>query len=316
MNSKKIYIAGHLGMVGSSLHRLLKEDSKNILITKSHKELDLTDQKNVLKFFKYEKPDEVYLAAAKVGGILANSKYPADFLYENIMIQANIIKSAFEVGVKKLLFLGSSCIYPKDCIQPIAEKSILTGPLEPTNEPYAIAKITGIKLCESLNRQFGLDFRSVMPCNLFGPGDNYHPENSHVIPSLIRKFHEAKVNSLGEVIVWGTGRPRREFLYVDDMVRASVFVMNLDKKIYEKFTEPMCSHINIGSGLDYSIKEISEIIKEIVNFKGNIKFDKNKPDGTYRKLLDIKKINDLGWRPSISLREGLIKTYSEYLSKL
>ena len=311
----KIFIAGHKGMVGSSLVRHLK--NKNVkIITRERRELDLLNQQDVQKFFKNQKIDQVYLAAAKVGGIYANNTYPADFIYENLMVQNNVIHGAFLNGVKKLLFLGSSCIYPKNVKQPMREEQLLTGKLEPTNEPYAIAKIAGIKMCESYNRQYGkshnIDYRSILPTNLFGPGDNYHPDNSHVIPGLINRFHNAKIKNLERVIIWGTGRPKREFLYVDDMARASIYLMNLNKKTYENYTSPMDSHINVGSGKDLTIREVAQTIKEVVGFKGKLYFDPNKPDGTKRKLLDIKRINKIGFKPNISLRKGLIKTYQDY----
>ena len=316
MSKTKIFIAGHKGMVGSALVRFLKIQDIE-LITKSRKELDLLNHQDVQKFFVNEKIDQVYLAAAKVGGIHANNTYPADFIYKNLMIQNNVIHNAFLSGVKKLLFLGSSCIYPKDANQPMREEALLTGKLEPTNESYAIAKIAGIKMCESYNRQYGkshnIDYRSIMPTNLYGPGDNYHPENSHVIPALIYRFHEAKINNLPNVTIWGTGTPKREFLYVDDMAKASIHLMNLDKNIYDKQTSSMCSHINVGSGKDLAIKELAEIIKEVLGFKGGINFDPTKPDGISKKLLDSKLINSLGFKPEISLKDGLIKTYQDYI---
>lgn len=317
-SSLKIFVAGHNGMVGSAIVRYLKKLNYNNLVLRSHKELDLTNQFKVEKFFQEEKIDAVYLAAAKVGGIHANNTFPAEFIYNNIMIQANVIHASFKNGVKKLMFLGSSCVYPKNSNQPIKENELLTGMLEPTNEPYAIAKISGIKICESYNRQYsesyGIDYRSIMPTNLFGPGDNYHPENSHVIPALIRRFHEAKVNNCPIVNIWGTGKARREFLYVDDMARASVHLMNLDKETYNQYIQPMCSHVNVGSGKDISIKELSEIIKEITDYKGNIVFDHSKPDGTLRKLLDSELINNLGFKPIFNLKEGLKETYEEYIN--
>ncbi len=315
MSKTKIFIAGHKGMVGSALVRFLKIQDIE-LITKNRKELDLLNHQDVQKFFVNEKIDQVYLAAAKVGGIHANKTYPADFIYKNLMIQNNVIHNAFLSGVKKLLFLGSSCIYPKDANQPMREEELLTGKLEPTNESYAIAKIAGIKMCESYNRQYGqshnVDYRSIMPTNLYGPGDNYHPENSHVIPALIYRFHEAKINNLPNVTIWGTGTPKREFLYVDDMAKASIHLMNLDKNIYDKQTSSMCSHINVGSGKDLAIKELAEIIKEVLGFKGGINFDPTKPDGISKKLLDSSLINSLGFKPEISLKDGLIKTYQDY----
>ncbi len=316
MSKLRIFIAGHKGMVGSALVRFLQTQDVE-LITKERKELNLLNQQDVQNFFKKEKINQVYLAAAKVGGIHANNTYPADFIYENLMIQTNIIHSAFLSGVKKLLFLGSSCIYPKNAHQPMKEEELLTGKLEPTNEPYAIAKIAGIKLCESFNRQYGksynIDYRCIMPTNLYGPGDNYHPENSHVIPGLIYRFHKAKINKISKVHIWGTGEPKREFLYVDDMARASIYIMNLDKEIYYKHTSEMCSHINVGSGKDLTINELAETIKEVVGFKGQIKFDLNKLDGSPRKFLNSEKINNLGFKPEVSLKAGLIKTYQDYI---
>ena len=316
MANLKIFIAGHRGMVGSALFRLLKTQDVE-LITKDRKELDLLNYQEVQNFFESKKINQVYLAAAKVGGIHANNTYPADFIYKNLMIQNNVIHNAFLSGVKKLLFLGSSCIYPKDASQPVREEELLTGKLEPTNEPYAIAKIAGIKMCESYNRQYGkshnIDYRSIMPTNLYGPGDNYHPENSHVIPALIYRFHKAKINNLKNVTIWGTGTPKREFLYVDDMARASIYLMNLDKNIYSEQTSSMCSHVNVGSGRDLAIKELAETIKEVVGFKGGINFDLTKPDGIPRKLLNSELIKNLGFKPEISLKNGLIKTYQDYI---
>ena len=316
MAKPKIFVAGHKGMVGSAIVRLLKNQDVEI-ITKDRIELDLLNQGSVQKFFEHKKIDQVYLAAAKVGGIHANNSYPADFIYENLMVQTNIIHSAFLNGVKKLLFLGSSCIYPKYASQPMKEEELLAGKLEPTNEPYAIAKIAGIKMCESYNRQYGksrdVDYRSIMPTNLYGPGDNYHPENSHVIPGLIYRFHKAKINNLESVTIWGTGTPKREFLYVDDLALASIHVMNLDKKIYNEQTSSASSHINVGSGKELTIKELAETIKEVVDFKGKIQFDSSKPDGPLRKLLNSNRINKLGFKPKTDLKEGLIKTYQNYL---
>ena len=316
MSKSKIFIAGHKGMVGSALAYLLQKQDIE-LITVDRKELDLLNQQDVQKFFKKEKVDQVYLAAAKVGGILANNTFPANFIYENLMIQNNIIHNAFLSGVKKLLFLGSSCIYPKNASQPMKEEELLTGKLEITNEPYAIAKIAGIKMCESYNRQFGkshnIDYRSIMPTNLYGPGDNYHPENSHVIPGLIYRFHHAKINNLPNVTIWGTGTPKREFLYVDDMARASIYLMNLNKKTYDDHTSPICSHINVGSGKDLTIKELAETIKEVVGFKGEISFDPSKPDGVPRKFLNSEKLNKLGFNSEINLKEGLTKAYQDYI---
>ena len=314
MSKPKIFIAGHKGMVGSALVRLLKRKKVEI-ITKEKKELNLLNQKKVQTFFKNNKIDQVYLAAARVGGINANNTYPAEFIYENLMIQNNIIHSAFLSGVKKLLFLGSSCIYPKNSKQPMKEEELLTGKLEPTNEPYAIAKIAGIKMCESYNRQYGkiygVDYRCVMPTNLYGPGDNYHPKNSHVVPGLIRRFHEAKVNNLKFVTIWGTGSPLREFLHVEDMARASIQIMNVDKKKYYKIIKPM-SHINIGSGREVSIKTLAKIIKKIVGYKGKIKFDITKPNGTLRKLTDIRRLNKIGFKHKIDLEEGLEQAYLDF----
>jgi GDP-L-fucose synthase len=312
----RIFIAGHNGMVGSALVRLLQTQNVEIVV-KDRKELDLLNQQSVQLFFKNEKIDQVYLAAAKVGGIYANNVYPAEFIYENLMIQSNIIHNAFLHGVKKLLFLGSSCIYPKYSNQPMKEEELLTGKLESTNESYAIAKIAGVKMCESYNRQHGeskdIDYRCIMPTNLYGPGDNYHPENSHVIPALIYRFHKAKVNNLPNVIIWGTGTPKREFLYVDDMARASIHLMNLDKKIYYEQTLPLRNYINVGSGEEITIQELAETIKQIVDFKGEIKFDPSKSDGSAKKLLDSERINNLGFKPRTSLKEGLTKTYHDYI---
>jgi len=316
----KIYVAGHRGMVGSAIVRTLKAQGYYDILTRTHAELDLTNQSAVEEFFRIEKPDQVYLAAAKVGGIYANNTYPAEFIYQNLMIEANVIHQAFKSGVKKLLFLGSSCIYPRNVAQPMSEEALLTGVLESTNEPYAIAKIAGIKLCESYNRQYGdshgIDYRSVMPTNLYGPGDNYHPENSHVIPALIRRFHEAKIKQDMEVMIWGTGTPKREFLYVDDMAQASVFVMNLDRTIYEANTSPMLSHINVGYGDDVSILELAHLVKDVVGFEGNITLDSTKPDGTPRKLMDITRLQQMGWQANIDLKHGLRNTYADYLKTL
>ena len=315
MTKPKIFIAGHNGMVGSALVHLFKNKDMEI-ITKDKSELDLLNQHAVENFFKNEKIDQVYLAAAKVGGIHANKTYPAEFIYKNLMIQTNVIHSAFLNGIKKLLFLGSSCIYPKNAKQPIKEEELLSGKLEPTNEPYAIAKIAGIKMCESYNRQYGLshgiDYRCVMPTNLYGPGDNYHPENSHVIPGLIYRFHQAKIKKLSNLSIWGTGTPKREFLYVDDMADAVMHIMNLDKKIYDKKIKPT-SHINIGSGRELTIKELAEIIKKVVGYKGEISFDTDKPNGSIRKLIDSTRLNNFGWIQETNLKEGLIKTYNDYL---
>lgn len=310
----KIYVAGHRGMVGSAILRCLQAQGRDRIVTRTHAELDLTRQDDVRAFFESEKPDQVYLAAAKVGGIHANDTYPADFIYVNLMIQANVIDSAFRCGVEKLLFLGSSCIYPKLAPQPMREDALLTGPLEPTNEPYAIAKIAGIKLCESYNRQHGTDYRSVMPTNLYGPGDNYHPENSHVIPALIRRFHEARVDGKSEVAIWGTGTPRREFLYVDDMAAASVHVMGLDRATYRAHTSDTLSHINVGFGSDITIAELAQAVASAVGYEGRISFDTSKPDGTPRKWMSSERLRSLGWRPTVSLDEGLRLAYRDFLN--
>jgi GDP-L-fucose synthase len=310
----KIYVAGHRGMVGSAIIRELENQGHTNVVLRSHAELDLTEQHAVRDFFEAERPEQVYLAAAKVGGIHANNTYPAEFIYDNLMVQANVIHEAFKVGVKKLLFLGSSCIYPKAVRQPMREDALLSGILESTNEPYAVAKIAGIKLCESYNRQYGVDYRSVMPTNLYGIGDNYHPENSHVIPALIRRFHEAKMSNAPEVVIWGSGSPMREFLYVDDMAAASVYVMNLDKTTYDQYTEPMLSHINVGFGSDVTIKQLAQTISEVVGYQGNIGFDTSKPDGTARKLMDSGRLNSLGWHAQVNLKDGLTKAYQDYLA--
>jgi len=313
---QKIYVAGHCGMVGSAIVRNLKDHGYTNIIGKTHAELDLTNQSAVEHFFRAEKPDQVYLAAAKVGGIHANSTYPAEFIYDNLMVQNNVIHQSFLNGVKKLLFLGSSCIYPKIAVQPMQEAALLTGKLEPTNEPYAIAKIAGIKICESYNRQYGsshgVDYRSVMPTNLYGPGDNYHPENSHVIPGLIRRFHEAKLCNAPEVVIWGTGTPKREFLYVDDMASASVFIMGLDKALYDEQTEPMLNHINVGYGSDVTIADLAYSIGKTVGYGGKIVFDSTKPDGAPRKWMDSSKLNRLGWGPSVKLDAGLRMAYKSF----
>jgi GDP-L-fucose synthase len=321
-HESKVYVAGHRGMVGSSIvrHLLVNGIQPNQIITRTHAELDLTQQAAVQAFFAQEKPDQVYLAAAKVGGIHANNTYPAEFIYNNLMIQANVIEAAFKNGVKKLLFLGSSCIYPKMAPQPMREGALLTGTLESTNEPYAIAKIAGIKLCESYNRQYGtshgVDYRSVMPTNLYGPGDNYHPQNSHVIPALIRRFHEAKLAHAPSVAIWGTGTPKREFLYVDDMAAASVQVMNLPKATYDQHTTSMLSHINVGSGSDVSIAEVAQTIAQVVGYSGAVIFDISKPDGTPRKWMDSSRINGLGWQAQVPLLQGLTIAYKEFLTKI
>ena len=304
----KVYVAGHRGMVGGAILRRLQAQGVETL-TRSHSQLDLTDQAAVRDFLQAERPDAVVLAAAKVGGIHANNTYPAEFIYENLMIQANVIHQSFAAGVRQLLFLGSSCIYPRAVAQPMAEDALLTGVLEPTNEPYAIAKIAGIKLCESYNRQHGTDYRSVMPTNLYGPGDNFHPENSHVMPAMMRRFHEAARDGLDEVTVWGTGSPRREFLHVDDMAEASLFVMNLDREAYEANTQPMLSHINVGTGQDVSIRELAELLADVTGFKGRLSFDTSKPDGTPRKLMDVSRLSSMGWTASTDLRSGVEQTY-------
>lgn len=305
----RIYVAGHRGMVGGAISRKLRERGAEV-ITRTHAELDLTDQAAVRAFFAGEKPDGVVLAAAKVGGIHANNTYPADFIYENLMIEANVVHQAYAAGVQRLLFLGSSCIYPRAVEQPMREDALLTGVLEPTNEPYAVAKIAGIKLCESYNRQYGTDYRSVMPTNLYGPGDNFHPENSHVMPALIRRFHEAAASGAEEVVIWGTGTPYREFLHVDDMAEASLFVFNLDRETYEANTEPMLSHINVGYGEDVTIAELAYLVADVTSFTGRIIFDTSKPDGTMRKLMDSGRLTAIGWKPSVPLADGLKETYA------
>lgn len=318
----RIYVAGHRGMVGSAIVRQLLAGGHppEALVTRTHAELDLTEQAAVRALFAQEKPDQVYLAAARVGGIHANDTYPADFIHDNLMIEANVIEAAFRHGVKKLLFLGSSCIYPKLAPQPMAEDVLLTGPLEATNEPYAIAKIAGIKLCESYNRQYGqshgIDYRSVMPTNLYGPGDNHHPENSHVIPALIRRFHEAKTGGVPEVAIWGTGTPRREFLFVDDMAAASVHVMNLPVETYREHTRPMLSHINVGCGEDLTIAELARAVADTVGYTGRITYDTTRPDGAPRKLMDSARLRRLGWRPQVGLAEGLAIAYQDFQRQL
>jgi len=317
--NQKIYVAGHRGMVGSAIVRNLQAKGFTNIVTRTHAQLELTNQQAVSAFFETEKPEQVYLAAARVGGIHANNTYPAEFIYDNLMVQGNVIHQAFLNGVKKLLFLGSSCIYPKLATQPMNEDALLTGKLEPTNEPYAIAKIAGIKMCESYNRQYGqshgVDYRSVMPTNLYGPGDNYHPENSHVIPALIRRFHEAKLANAPEVVIWGTGTPRREFLYVDDMAAASVFVMQLDKQTYDSQTEPMQSHLNVGYGSDVTIAELAAAVAKATGYQGKISFDTTKPDGSPRKWMSSERLNKLGWKPEINLNVGLNNAYLEMLSR-
>jgi GDP-L-fucose synthase len=320
MNQKqaeKIYVAGHRGMVGSAIVRQLIKSgcTPSTIVGRTHTEMDLTNQAAVRTFFANEKPTQVYLAAARVGGIHANNTYPAEFIYDNLMVQANVIDAAFRSGVKKLLFLGSSCIYPKLAEQPMSEDALLTGFLEPTNEPYAVAKIAGIKLCESYNRQYGVDYRSVMPTNLYGPGDNYHPENSHVIPALIRRFHEAKVTQLSSVVIWGSGKPFREFLYVDDMASACLHVMNLSKVTYDKHTLPMQSHINVGFGSDATIADLAHTVGKVVGYEGDIRFDSSKPDGAPRKLMDSSRLNSLGWSAKVDLEHGLALAYKDFLSK-
>jgi len=314
---QKIYVAGHRGMVGSAIMRNLQTQDYVNIVTRSHAELDLTNQSATQAFFEQERPDQVYLAAARVGGIHANNTFPGEFIYENLMVQTNVIHQAFLNGVKKLLILGSSCIYPRLAPQPIIEGALLDGGLEPTNEPYAIAKIAGIKLCESYNRQYGsshgVDYRSVMPTNLYGPGDNYHPENSHVIPALMKRFHDAKLATNPEVIIWGTGEPRREFLYVDDLAGACIFLMNREKDIFWSHVKPMTSHLNIGFGEDVSISELANLIADIVGYPGKIKFDTTKPLGTPRKLLNSSAVRSLGWTPKIDLKAGLRNTYESFL---
>ena len=315
--NQKIYVAGHRGMVGSAIVRDLQAQGYTNIVTRTHAELDLTNQQYVKTFFEAERPDQVYLAAAKVGGIHANNTFPAEFIYDNLMVQNNVIHQAFLSGVKRILFLGSSCIYPKLALQPMSEDVLLTGKLEPTNEPYAVAKIAGIKMCESYNRQYGqshgVDYRSVMPTNLYGPGDNYHPENSHVIPALIRRFHEAKLANAPEVVIWGTGTPKREFLYVDDMAAASVFVMQLDKQTYDSQTEPMQSHINVGFGSDVTINELAHAVAKAIGYHGSISFDPSKPDGSPRKWMNSERLNRLGWAAKVDLDIGLKQAYADFL---
>jgi len=308
-----VFVAGHRGMVGSAIVKQFEDRSGVELVLKTSSELDLTSQAAVSKFFASHQIDQVYLAAAKVGGIHANNEYPAEFIYQNLMIEANIIHAAHQAGVQKLLFLGSSCIYPRLAEQPMTEEALLTGTLEPTNEPYAIAKIAGIKLCESYNRQYGRDYRSVMPTNLYGPNDNFHPANSHVIPALLRRFHEAKLAKAPSVAAWGTGKPMREFLHVDDMAAASVFVMELDDETYQANTEPMLSHINVGTGVDCTIKELTETVAKVVGYEGEIQWDTSKPDGAPRKLMDVSRLERLGWKASIGLEEGLKNAYQWFL---
>ena len=318
IKSKKeiIFVAGHNGLVGSSIVRFLKKNTNDEIVTKTHDSLDLTNQSLVREFFYKHKITQIYLAAAKVGGIYANNHYPADFICQNLLIQTNVIESAFKNEIKKLLFLGSSCIYPKFAKQPISESELLNDKLEKTNEPYAIAKIAGIKLCESFNRQYsqshGIDYRSIMPTNIYGPGDNYHPENSHVIPALIQRIHKAKIENIKSVNIWGTGNAKREFLYVDDLASACIHIMNIDKDLISNHIDDMCSHINVGTGKDITIKELALTIKKVINYDGELIFDRDKPDGTPRKLLDVKKINNLGWNYKTELLDGLIKTYEDY----
>jgi GDP-L-fucose synthase len=312
----RIFVAGHRGMVGSAIVRKLQERGYTNIVTRTHAEVDLVQQAAVREFFLKERIDQVYMAAAKVGGILANDTYPAEFIYQNLMVEANVIHEAWQAGVKKLLFLGSSCIYPRLAPQPMAEDALLTGLLEPTNEPYAIAKIAGVKICESYNRQYGTDYRSVMPTNLYGPGDNYHSENSHVIPGLIRRFHEAKNSGAPEVTIWGTGAPMREFLYVDDMAEACLHIMELDSETYARNTHPMLSHINIGTGEDLAIRDLAVTIGEVVGYGGQIVFDTSKPDGTPRKLMDVRRMQSLGWRPQVGLHDGLALAYGDFLASL
>lgn len=310
---KKIFIAGHRGMVGSALLRLLKDEPNTEVITRTHSQLDLISQADVDAFFQQHSIDQVYLAAARVGGIHANNTYPADFIYDNLMIQSNVINAAHKSGVKKLLLLGSSCIYPRLADQPMLESSLLTGELEPTNEPYAIAKIAGIKLCESYNRQYGVDYRSVMPTNLYGENDNFHPQNSHVIPAMMLRFHNAKLANEKDVTVWGSGKPQREFLHVDDLAKAAIYVVNVPISEYQKVTDERLSHINVGTGVDCTIAELAETIKKVVGFKGQLQFDTSKPDGTPRKLLDVSRMTELGWQAQVDLESGLKKTYQWFL---
>ncbi len=308
-----IYVAGHRGMVGSAIVRCLQAASRRDLLTASHAELDLIDARQVRQFFADHHIEHVVLAAAKVGGIHANNTYPADFIYDNLMIECNVIHAAHRAGVQRLLLLGSSCIYPRLASQPMREDALLTGPLEPTNEPYAIAKIAGIKLCESYNRQHGRDYRSVMPTNLYGPGDNFHPENSHVIPALLRRFHDAVQRSAPEVVIWGSGTPRREFLHVDDMAAACVHVMALPQAVYQQHTQPMLSHINVGSGVDCTVRELAETIARITGYSGRLVWDTSKPDGTPRKLMDVSRLAALGWRARIGLEDGLRDAYRWFI---
>lgn len=314
----KIYLAGHTGMVGGAILRRLEDrinaGEKLEIITCKRKRLDLTEQAAVFEFMEHERPSLVIMAAARVGGIYANNTFPADFIYQNLMIQNNLIHSAYSVGVKRLLFLGSSCIYPRLAKQPMSENALLTGVLDPTNEPYAVAKIAGIKMCESYSRQHEVDYRCVMPTNLYGPGDNFHPENSHVVSALLRRFHEAKIRNTKDVMIWGSGKPYREFLHVDDMADASLFVLDLDKRTYTDNTRPMLSHINVGSGVEVSIGDLAGIIAKVVNYQGKISFDTSKSDGPPRKLIDSSRLKNMGWKAKIGLNEGLIDTYKWFLS--
>jgi len=311
--AQRIFVAGHRGMVGSAIIRVLKKRGYTRIVTRPRAELDLTNQAQVQQFFRSEKIDQVYLCASKVGGIHANNTYPAEFIYDNLMIESNVVHEAWKNGIQKLLFLGSSCIYPRLAPQPMAEDALMMGPLEPTNEPYAMAKIAGIKLCESYNRQYGTDFRSVMPTNLYGPGDNYHPQNAHVIPALIGRFHQAKAEGAEKVVIWGTGAPRREFLFVDDMAEAGVFVMEMDRARYEANTRPMQTHINVGCGEDVTIRELAELVAKVTSFRGRIEFDATKPDGSPRKLLDVSLLTRLGWKPAMGLAQGLEVTYTDFV---
>jgi GDP-L-fucose synthase len=312
----RIFVAGHRGMVGSAIMRKLHQHGYANILVRDRDQLDLVQQADVRAFFSGERIDQVYMAAAKVGGILANNTYPAEFIYQNLMVEANVIHEAWRAGVKKLLFLGSSCIYPRLAPQPMTENMLLTGVLEPTNEPYAIAKIAGVKICEAYNRQYGTDYRSVMPTNLYGPGDNYHAENSHVIPGLIRRFHEAKQSGAPEVLIWGTGAPMREFLYVDDMAEACLHIMELGRDIYASNTQPMLSHINIGTGEDLSIRDLAKIIGDVVGYQGRIAFNTTKPDGTPRKLMNVGRMKSLGWQPQVGLRDGLALAYADFLASM
>ena len=315
-NKSKVYVAGHRGLVGSAIVRRLEILGITNIISRTHAEMDLCDQLAVRQFMQKEKPDFIVLAAAKVGGIYANNNYPAEFIYDNMMVECNVVHEAYCAGIKNLLFLGSSCIYPKFSQQPIRESEILTGVLEPSNEPYAVAKIAGIKLCESYNRQYDMDYRSIMPTNLYGPGDNYHAMNSHVVPAMIKRFHEAKLTNADSVEIWGSGKVMREFLHVDDMAAASVFIMQMEKSVYQANTESMLSHINVGTGKDVTIAELAQMIKDIVGFKGTLDFNADKPEGTPRKLLDVSRLNQMGWNAKIDLKTGLKDAYSDYLKRL